>query len=87
MRLPSIDQLIADASASVRRFPYVILAATFSALIPMSWLDGAADLLAVLTRSGTDDGYKVTGVAATWLVNVVVEDAPVAADSAATASP
>lgn len=59
MRLPSIDQLIADASASVRRFPYVILAATLSALIPMSWLDGAADLLAVLTRSGDGDDLLV----------------------------
>ena len=59
MRLPSIDQLIAHTSASVRRFPYVILAATLSALIPMSWLDGAADLLAVLTRSGDGDDLLV----------------------------
>lgn len=34
----------------------------------------------------TDDGYRVTGVAATWLVTVV-GDAPVAADSAAAVSP
>jgi hypothetical protein len=59
MRHPSIDRLIADASASVRRFPYVILAATLSALIPMSWLDGAADVLAVLTRSGDGDDLLV----------------------------
>ena len=52
MRLPSIDQLIAHASASVRRFPYVILAAVLSAFTHMSWMEGPVDLLAVLTPSG-----------------------------------
>jgi len=64
MRLPSIDQLIADASASVRRFPYVVLAAVLSALIPMSWLDGANDVLAVLTRSGNGDDLLVASTLA-----------------------
>lgn len=52
MRLPSIDQLIAHTLASVRRFPYVILAAVLSAVTHLSWLEGPVDLLAVLTRSG-----------------------------------
>ncbi len=52
MRLPSIDQLIAHASASIRRFPYVIIAAVLSAFTHMSWMEGPVDLAAVLTRSG-----------------------------------
>ncbi|MDH3297373.1 MAG: DUF4153 domain-containing protein, partial [Gemmatimonadota bacterium] len=64
MRLPSIDRLIADASGSVRRFPYVVLAAVFSALIPMSFLEGPADLLATLTRSGSGDDLLVASTLA-----------------------
>jgi len=64
MRLPSIDHLINDASASVRRFPFVIVAAIFSALIPMSFLEGPADLLAVLTRSGNGDDLLVVSTLA-----------------------
>jgi hypothetical protein len=64
MRLPSIDQLIANASASIRRFPFVILAAIFSALVPMSFLEGPADLLSVLTRSGNGDDFLVASTLA-----------------------
>ena len=64
MRFPSIDQLIADGAASVRRFPFVVAAAVISALIPMSWLDGANDVLAVLTRSGNGDDLLVASTLA-----------------------
>ncbi|MFQ5529905.1 MAG: DUF4153 domain-containing protein, partial [Gemmatimonadota bacterium] len=57
MRLPSIDQLIADSSASVRRFPFVML-------IPMEVLEGPADVLAVLTRSGNGDDLLVASTLA-----------------------
>jgi len=42
----------------------VILAAVLSALIPMSWMEGPADLLAVLTRSGSGEDLLVASTLA-----------------------